>query len=114
MVPIETSAIQKLLDQLKGKDVYIHVEMTTGAYAAHRGHASLAATALVQNTLVNYTQGSIVGHGPYRIGLKTAHGWVFAQGLTHFDPNETERLVAAGHDGDGKLVVAFQLSTEPF
>lgn len=114
MKSIEPARIQQLLDQLKGKEVYIHLEMTTGAYAAHRGEAKLAATAFITNATVTYSQGYIAGDGPYRVGLKTAHGWVFAQGLTHWDETETARLIAAGHDPDGKLVVALQIAQEPF
>lgn len=114
MKPIEPAAIQQLLDQFKGEEVYIHLEMTTGAYAAHRGEANLAATAFISNARVTYSQGSIAGEGPYRVGLKTEKGWVFAQGLTHWEDSEHDKLIAAGHDGDGKLVVALQIAREPF
>ena len=114
MITIEPGAVQQLLDRLKDQEVYIHLEMTTGAYASQRDQSKLTASAFLSNAKIRYGQGSIAGDGPYRIGLKTELGWVYAQGLTHWEETEKDRLIAAGHDGDGKLVVALQLSREPF
>lgn len=114
MKNIEPAAVQQLLDRLKGEDVYIHLEMTTGAYASRRDQSKLTASTFITNAVVRYTQGSIAGEGPYRIGLKTEQGWIYAQGLTHWEESEQERLISAGHDGEGKLVVALQLSKDPF
>ena len=114
MISIEPGAIQQQIDRMKDKEVYIHLEMTTGAYAGHHDHTKLTASAFITNAKLCYTRGSIEGSGPYRIGLKTEQGWIYAQGLTHWDETEKERLITAGHDIDGKLVVALQISTEPF
>jgi hypothetical protein len=46
--------------------------------------------------------------------LKTATGWVYSEGLTHWDEDDTGKLIMAGHDSEGKLVVGLQLSREPF
>jgi hypothetical protein len=108
MLPIDPQDIQLRIDQLTGQALYMHLEMTTGAYAAH------PASAFVSNAAVQFTNGSISGSGPYRVGLKTPEGWVYAEGLTHVDENDKERLIMAGHDSLGKLVVAFQLSREKF
>ena len=43
-----------------------------------------------------------------------SQGWVYTEGLTHFEQTDTDRLIMAGHDSQGKLVVALQLSREPF
>lgn len=107
---INTEAVQRLLDSLKNQDVYLHLEMTTGAYAAHRDKTKLTAAAFIRNGKLRYSRGLIAGSGPYRIGLKTEEGWVYAEGLTHWDETEADRLILAGHDQEDKLVVSLQLS----
>jgi hypothetical protein len=63
---------------------------------------------------VKYEIGQIKGNGPYRIGLKLNIGWVYAEGITHFEVDDQNRLLMAGHDYQGKLAVAFQISPIPF
>ncbi|HZG86355.1 YojF family protein [Paenibacillus sp.] len=111
---IAASEVQRRLDALRDQDVYMHLEMTTGAYAAHFDSQKHPAATFVSNAVIRYAHGSISGHGPYRVGLKTASGWVYSEGLTHYDETDPERLILAGHDGQGKLVVALQLSLQPF
>lgn len=41
-------------------------------------------------------------------------GWIYAEGLTDFEFNENNQLLMAGHDADGRLMVAMQLSEKPF
>lgn len=112
--PIEIAKVQPYIDQFAGKPVYIHVETTNGAYAAHQNEGFLSAGAFLRNAVIEYEYGKIVGEGPYRIGLKLPKGWAYAEGLTHFEFDEKGRLLLAGHHADGKLAVAFQISTEPF
>jgi hypothetical protein len=88
--------------------------MTTGAYAAHRDSSKLTAAAFIRNGSLSYSRGLVTGGGPYRVGLKTEEGWVYAEGLTHWEESETNRLILAGHDQEDKLVVSLQLSPEPF
>lgn len=114
MLPIQPQDIQTRIERLAGQDVYIHLELTTGAYANHLDSTRHPASAFISNAGIRYTHGSISGTGPYRVGLKTADGWVYAEGLTHVDEQETERLILAGHDSQGKLIVALQLSREKF
>jgi len=114
MQRIQTADVQRMLDLLKGRDLYIHLEITNGAYTAHRDKSKLSAANFIRNVRLLYTHGSISGIGPYRVGLKIGEGWVFAEGLTHWEETETERLILAGHDDDGKLVVSLQLSPQPF
>lgn len=114
MQPINPVEVQLVLHHLREQDVYIHLEMTTGAYAAHWDSSKHPAATFITNARIRYSQGSIEGNGPYRAGLKMDNGWVYSEGLTHWDGNNPDRLILAGHDTQGKLVVALQLSKTPF
>ncbi|AZN43884.1 YojF family protein [Paenibacillus albus] len=114
MQPINPSDIQARIDALKEQELYIHLEMTTGAYAAHFDSSKHPGSIFITNTTVKFSHGSISGSGPYRIGLKMEQGWIYAEGLTYYEEQEKERLIMAGHDSQGKLIVAFQLSKTPF
>lgn len=111
---IQPTEVQRRIDKLKDQDVYIHLEMTTGAYAAHFDSSKHPAATFITNAVVRYSHGSISGNGPYRVGLKMAHGWVYSEGLTHYEDTESERLILAGHDSQGKLIVSLQVSRQPF
>lgn len=111
---INQSEIQARLDQFKDQDLYIHLEMTTGAYASHLDSSKHPAATFITNAVIRYSHGSISGSGPYRVGLKMLQGWIYSEGLTHFEESETSRLIMAGHDSQGKLIVSLQLSREPF
>jgi hypothetical protein len=99
---------------MKDEDLYIHLEMTLGAYAAHNDSTKHPASTFLTNAKIRYSKGTIAGQGPYRVGLKMDSGWVYMEGLTHYDESDTDRLIMAGHDSQGKLVVALQLSRQPF
>lgn len=114
MQPINPDKVQQMIDGLKGQDLYVHLEMTTGAYAAHHDITKHPAATFVTNSTIRYLHGSIEGNGPYRVGLKMLKGWLYSEGLTHWEESDTERLILAGHDSQGKLVVALQLSRGPF
>ncbi|MBB6734213.1 YojF family protein [Cohnella zeiphila] len=114
MQPIDPSVIQNRIDNLRDRDLYIHLEMTTGAYAAHRDSSKHPAATFISNALIRFSHGSVSGGGPFRVGLKMPHGWVYSEGLTHYEETDSERLIMAGHDREGKLVVALQLSPQPF
>ena len=73
-----------------------------------------SAGAYIRNAFVQYEHGKIVGDGPYRVGLKLTIGWVYAEGLTHFEIDESGRLLLAGLDHSGKLAVALEISHSPF
>ncbi|WP_138756492.1 DUF1806 family protein [Paenibacillus sinopodophylli] len=111
---INLEKVQHRIESLKGEELYLHLEMTTGAYASHLDSTKHPAANFITNTKIKYDHGSIAGIGPYRVGLKMAEGWIYTEGLTHWEEEESERLLLAGHDGQGKLVVALQLSREPF
>lgn len=109
MKPIDPELVQEVLNHLTDTDLYIHLETTNGAYTEH------SFGAYIRNAVVRFDQGRIRGTGPYRVGLKMAHGWIFAEGLTDWEMmNGNKRLLLAGHDKAGKLTVALQLSPEPF
>ncbi|MDQ0063088.1 YojF family protein [Paenibacillus harenae] len=114
MKPIHPGTVQSAIDKFKDQDLYVHLEMTSGAYASHYDSSKHPAATFISNAVIRYSHGSIAGNGPYRVGLKTEGGWIYSEGLTHYEENDTERLIMAGHDGQGKLVVALQLSRTPF
>lgn len=106
--------VQKQIDRFANKDVYIHLETTNGAYASHYDKSFFSSGAYIRNALLQYEHGKITGNGPYRVGLKMSFGWVYAEGVTHYEVDEHDRLLLAGHDYEGKLAVALQLSEKPF
>lgn len=111
---IDVNDIQKRIDRFRNTPLYIHLELTTGAYAAHFDSSKHPAANFIRNAVITYSHGSIEGKGPYRVGLKMEHGWVYAEGLTHYVDEEKDAIVLAGINAEGKLVVALQLSREPF
>ncbi|GAA3403721.1 YojF family protein [Paenibacillus hodogayensis] len=114
MKTIDSQAVQHMLDQWKDIELYLQMEMTTGAYAAHMDSTKFTASTFVKNGKVRFHQGSIAGSGPYRVGLKTETGWVYSEGLTHWAEESADVLVLAGYDSEGKLIVGLQLSRQPF
>lgn len=114
MKEIKLNSVQELINQFANKEVYIHLETTNGAYASHHNENFFSAGAYIRNALVRYERGKITGAGPYRVGLKINLGWVYAEGLTHFEMDNEGRLLLAGHDHSGKLAVALEISATPF
>ncbi|MGG1558987.1 YojF family protein [Geobacillus thermoleovorans] len=114
MQPIDTAAVQEALNRFANHDVYIHLETTNGAYASHHNDGFYSVGAYIRNACIRFTRGKITGPGPYRVGLKLDLGWVYAEGLTHWEWTEKGQLLLAGHDDQGKLAVALELSNEPF
>jgi hypothetical protein len=114
MEQIIPEKVQEEIDRHQNQDVYLHLETTNGAYASHHNEAILSAGAYIRNALIQYERGKIIGTGPYRVGLKLGIGWVYAEGLTHFEIDDKGRLLLAGHDNQGKLAVALEISATPF
>ncbi len=115
MKPIEVESVQQCLDDFTNKQVYIHVETTNGAYASHFDDKAYNVGAYVRNAQVTFNQAKIVGDGnAYRVGLKTEIGWIYAEGLTDWVIHEGSKLLLAGHDREGRLMVALQISETPF
>lgn len=114
MGPIEYDRVQRVLDSFVGAEVFLHLETTNGAYAAHRGEGAMAVCAYIRNGRIRFARAQIAGGGPYRVGLKMQDGWVYAEGLTDYEVDGEGRLLLAGHDADGRLAVALELSRTPF
>ncbi len=115
MERIEVQKVQKWLDMLKDQSVYLHLETTNGAYASHFDNKGINVGAYIRNAKVRYTQAKIIGDGTsFRVGLKMELGWIYAEGLTHWTIHENDQLLLAGHDQEGRLAVALQISERPF
>ncbi|MCO1602724.1 MULTISPECIES: YojF family protein [Desulfosporosinus] len=114
MDPINKSIVQSALNGFLNRDVYLHLETTNGAYAVHRKESNMTVGAYIRNGRICFGRGIITGDGPYRVGLKIELGWVYAEGLTDFETDQEGRLLLAGHDQDGRLAVALELSLSPF
>lgn len=114
MNPIEKVTVQSVLDGFLNREVYLHLETTNGAYAVHRQESKIAVGAYIRNGRIRFGRGVITGDRPYRVGLKMELGWVYAEGLTDFEVDQEGRLLLAGHDEDGRLAVALELSLNPF
>lgn len=106
--------VQDVITSFANKDVYIHLETTNGSYASHFKEGFLNAGAFLRNIVINFELGKIVGDSPHRVGLKLPTGWVYAQGITHYEVDEFGRLLLAGLDHEGKLSVALHISETPF
>lgn len=114
MRPIDISDVQHQIESFAHKDIFIHLETTHGAYATHRDSNFFSAGAYIRNAQVNFEEGKITGNGPYRIGLRLKNGWIYAEGITHYEIDEQQRLLLAGHNQEGKLAVALQISNQAF
>ena len=114
MKPIDRDDVQGALNSRAGQDLYLHLETNGGAYVGLRDPKAVGVGAYIRNGRVRYERGAITGKGPYRVGLKMEHGWIYAEGLTDWQVDPHGRLLLAGHDDNGALNVALQLSEEPF
>jgi len=101
MMPLERHEIMDWLERFRGTTVYLHVEVTPGAF--------------VRNAKTDIAAVHAAGDGPFRVALELPdRGWIRVEGLTHGLLDEQGRLLLAGHDELGRLTTALQLSREPF
>lgn len=115
MDKIDKEKVQNKLNELVNKDLYLHLETTNGVYAAAQApEKTIAVGAYIRNGLIRFNRAVISGNGPFRVGLKMENGWVYAEGLTDWEVDYLGRLLLAGHDEEGRLAVALQLSSTPF
>jgi len=115
MKPIDIEKVQALLDQFINKPVYIHLETTNGAYASHINEKAYTVGAYIRNAQVVLNQAKIIGDGKvFRAGLKMDLGWIYAEGLTDWTIHEETKLLLAGHDREGRLMVSLEISETPF
>ncbi|WP_377889011.1 YojF family protein [Alkalihalobacillus sp. R86527] len=113
MKAIQKEDVQELLEGFENQKVYLHLETTSGAYAA-QNKEKLSVGAYIRNGSVCFTNVKIAGAGPFRIGFKLDEGWMYAEGLTDYVLDNKGRLLMAGHDDSGRLAIAVQLSHTPF
>lgn len=114
MKPIDIERVQQLLTNSIGKDVYVHLETTNGAYASHFNNEGVNVGAYIRNARISFSQAKIVqDEASYRVGLKMEFGWVYAEGLSDFEELKGA-LLLAGHDTEGRVMVALQISEQPF
>ena len=111
---VKVEHLQNLITSFANKDVYIHLETTNGSYAGHFQEKFFNAGAFIRNVVVKFELGKVAGDSPHRIGLKLPSGWIYAQGITHFEVDEYGRLLMSGIDPEGKLAVALHISETPF
>jgi len=111
---LDTAKVQEALNEYANQDVYVHLETTNGAYAAHNNESKMNVGAYIRNAKICYVRGVLAGTGPYRVGLKMENGWVYAEGLTDWEIDNQHRLLLAGHDDLGRLAVTLEISPTPF
>ncbi len=87
-----------------GRVLHLHLETTAGAYTAG-GFGAFA-----RNLPVHIERLSLRGTGPFRIGAETGEGFIYAEGITHWEVDAEGRLNLEGHDDQGRLTVCFELS----
>lgn len=107
MQPISPEALGPVLEGYAGRTLYIHLETTAGAYTQNGFGAFLRGVPVAVRRV------RVHGTGPYRAGLETAGGFIYAEGLTHWQANGDGRLELEGHDDEGRLTVALTLSPTP-
>jgi hypothetical protein len=108
--------VEAELQKYVGRDVYLHLETTNGAYAAQGrdGVKQMAVCAYIRNGLIQFRRAAVAGNGPFRVGLQMETGWIYAEGLTDWEIDDAGRLLLAGHDEQGRLAIALELSFTPF
>ncbi|MEB6037331.1 YojF family protein [Staphylococcus pseudoxylosus] len=114
---INHEKVQSLLSSYEHKPVYLHVETTNGAYAAHFDQRVFNAGTFLRNIQVTYEHAQLKGGNkdPFRVGLKLKdNGWVYVQGLTHYEVNENGEFLLAGFNYEGQLAAALEISNQPF
>ena len=114
---IQIDQVQTLISEYENKPVYLHVETTNGAYANHFDQKVFNAGTFLRNIQVTFEHAQLKGGNkdPYRVGLKLKDGgWVYVQGLTHYEINEQGEFLLAGFNYEGQLAAALEISTQPF
>ena len=114
MIPIDIMKFKMQLIPLLNKMYIFTLKQQMGPMPAILTKLSFQLEPIFVMLLSSMNHGKITGDGPYRVGLKLAIGWVYAEGLTHFEMDESGRLLLAGLDYSGKLAVALQISHKPF
>ena len=114
---INAEEVQQLLTSFENKPVYLHVETTNGAYANHFDQRVFNAGTFLRNIQVTYEHAQLKGgdKDPFRVGLKLRDGgWVYVQGLTHYEINNNNEFLIAGFNYEGQLAATIEISEKPF
>ena len=117
MESIIDEKVQTLLSSYEDKPVYLHVETTNGAYANHFDQRVFNAGTFLRNIQVTYEHAQLKGgdKDPFRVGLKLRDGgWVYVQGLTHYEINDNNEFLIAGFNYEGQLAATIEISEQPF
>ncbi|GAB6875327.1 bacillithiol biosynthesis deacetylase BshB2 [Thermaerobacter litoralis] len=107
MEAIDPARVERAFQAFVGDEVYLHLETTHGAYT--RGGFG----AFARNLRIRLEAAAVRGSGPYRAGLRVPGGWVYAEGLTHWQ-EEPGRLLLEGRDAEDRLTVVLEIGREPF
>jgi len=105
---ITQDALEPILARFVDRAAYLHLETTAGAYT-EGGFGAFA-----RNLRLHVRRAAVRGEqGRFRAGLQTEDGWIYAEGLTHWEVDPEGRLLMAGYDGEGRVTVVCELSAEP-
>lgn len=106
MEPVSANpqALVDAFESFTGKTLYLHVETTAGAYTAG------GFGAFVRNVQARIERLALRGNGPFRVGAETDGGFIYTEGVTHWEVDGQGRLCLEGHDDQGRLTVCFELS----
>lgn len=101
MLRIDKKIVENALQAYQGRKVFIHAEVIPGGF--------------LRNVSVEVIQSYIAGDGPFRVALRTEdEGWIRMEGLTDYEIDDQGRLLIAGHDDQGRITTALELSLSPF
>lgn len=115
MRPIESEKIQEEIDGFAKKEIFIHMETSTGSYVGVQDPDTIPACAYIRNEIIQFTEGKIVENEAwYSVGLKIDNGWIYVEGLTDWEMYDKDTLLLGGHDTEGNLKIGLQLSHHPF
>ncbi len=113
MKAIERNNAIECIQKFANRKVYLHLEMTMGAYTAHKDDKVHPASNFVKNLPIEFSHGTLSDSFPFRIGLKLKEGWVYAEGLTDYEFTDGGVLLFSGSDELGRLIAAVHLSDKP-
>ncbi len=109
MKPIDREDAIRHIQRFANQQVYLHLEMTMGAYTSHKDKSVHPASNFAKNIPIIFFYGSLSDSYPYRIGLKLKEGWVYAEGLTDYEVMD-DTILFSGSDDEGRLIAAVHLS----
>src|SRR5699024_12759676 len=106
--------VQDYLNEYKDKPVYVHLETTNGAYASHFGNKGVNVGAYIRNAKITYSNAVIQGEDSFSVGLNTALGWVYEEGLSSFELYDDRSYLLDNHDQEIMFIIYSIMSYLPF